>query len=42
MADAIAGLLGRRPGLRMCLATGRTPLPVYAALAARPGAAQTT
>jgi glucosamine-6-phosphate deaminase len=36
VAGAFAGLLGRRPGLRMCLATGRTPLPVYAALAARP------
>ena len=36
VADAFAGLLGRRPALRMCLATGRTPLPVYAALAARP------
>ena len=32
VAGAWAGLLGRRPGLRMCLATGRTPLPVYATL----------
>ena len=31
---AWAGLLGGRPDLRMCLATGRTPLPVYADLVA--------
>jgi glucosamine-6-phosphate deaminase len=36
VADALAGLLGRRPALRMCLATGRTPLPVYADLTGRP------
>jgi 6-phosphogluconolactonase/glucosamine-6-phosphate isomerase/deaminase len=36
VADAFARLLGQRPDLRMCLATGRTPLPVYAELAARP------
>jgi 6-phosphogluconolactonase/glucosamine-6-phosphate isomerase/deaminase len=33
VADACAGLLGERPDLRMCLATGQTPLPVYAELA---------
>ena len=33
---AWAGLLGGRPDLRMCLATGRTPLPVYADLRRRP------
>jgi glucosamine-6-phosphate deaminase len=36
VADAWAGLLGERPDLRMCLATGQTPLPVHAELAARP------
>jgi 6-phosphogluconolactonase/glucosamine-6-phosphate isomerase/deaminase len=36
VAGAWAGLLGERPGLRMCLATGATPLPVYAELRARP------
>ncbi|HEV2893373.1 MAG TPA: glucosamine-6-phosphate deaminase, partial [Actinomycetota bacterium] len=35
VADAFAGLLGRRPALRMCLATGQTPLPVYADLTGR-------
>jgi 6-phosphogluconolactonase/glucosamine-6-phosphate isomerase/deaminase len=36
VAGAWAGLLGERPALRMCLATGATPLPVYAQLRARP------
>jgi glucosamine-6-phosphate deaminase len=36
VAAAWAGLLGERPDLRMCLATGQTPLPVYAEVAAGP------
>jgi glucosamine-6-phosphate deaminase len=36
VAGAWAELLGGRPGLRMCLATGATPVPVYAELRARP------
>ena len=36
VAAAWAGLLGERPDLRMCLATGETPLPVYAEVTARP------
>jgi glucosamine-6-phosphate deaminase len=36
VAAAWAELLTGRPALRMCLATGATPLPVYAEVAARP------
>ena len=38
VAAAWAQRLAARPGLRMCLATGRTPLPVYEWMSASPGA----
>ena len=37
-ADAVLERLAARPALRMCLATGSTPLPVYERLAHSPGA----
>jgi glucosamine-6-phosphate deaminase len=36
VADAWEERLTERPGLRMCLATGSTPTPVYEAMTARP------
>ena len=38
VADALLERLSARPALRMCLATGSTPLPVYERLTATPAA----
>ena len=38
VADALLERLSARPTLRMCLATGSTPLPVYERVASAPGA----
>ena len=38
VADTLLERLAARPALRMCLATGSTPLPVYERVASAPGA----